>query len=71
MDKWTKSFVSFILWIGVVLVSFALAVAAIAASSVPRAVVAVCAVVIFAASLAVTIINFGAFSKQATASTGK
>lgn len=63
MDKWTKSFVSFILWIGVVLVSFALAVAAIAAGSVPR--------VVFAASLAVTIINFGSFTKQVSASTGK
>ena len=70
MSKWLKCLVSFWLWIAVVLVSFMMIVVSAAASAIPQVAVTIFAVVIFAASLAVAIINPGIFAKQTTTATG-
>ena len=70
MSKWLKCLVSFWLWIAVVLVSFMMIVVSAVASAIPQVAVTIFAVVIFAASLAVAIINPGIFAKQTTTATG-
>lgn len=70
MKKWTKCLVSFWLWIAVVLVSFMMIVVSAAASAIPQVAVTIFAAVVFAASLAVAIINPGIFARQATTASG-
>lgn len=70
MRKGLKCLVSFWLWIGVILVSFMMIIISAVASAIPQVVVTIFAVVIFAASLAVAIINPGVFAKQSTTATG-
>lgn len=70
MKKWTKCLVSFWLWIAVVLVSFMMIVVSAAASAIPQVAVTIFAAVIFAASLAVAIINPGIFARQTTTASG-
>lgn len=70
MKKWIKCMVSFWIWIGVVLASFMMIVVSAVASAIPQVAVTVFAAVIFAASLAVAIINPGIFAKQTTTATG-
>ena len=70
MSKVLKCLVSFWLWIGVVLVSFMMIVVSIVASAVPQVAMTVFAAVIFAAPIAVAIINPGIFARQTTAATG-
>ena len=70
MGKLAKCFVSFWLWIAVVLVSFMMLVVSVVASPVPQIAVTVFAVVIFAAAIAVPIINPGIFAKQTSTATG-
>lgn len=70
MSKWLKCLVSFWLWIAVILVSFMMIVISAVASAIPQVAVTIFAVVIFAASLAVVIINPGIFAKMTTTATG-
>lgn len=70
MKNWLKSLVSFWLWIAVTLVSFMMFVVSVAASPIPKAVVTVFAVVIFALSIAVPIVNPGIFARQTKTATG-
>lgn len=70
MKKWTKCLVSFWLWIAVVLVSFMMIFVSAAASAIPQVAVTIFAAVIFAASLAVAIINPGIFARQTTTASG-
>lgn len=70
MKKWIKCLVSFWIWIGVVLTSFMMIVVSAVASAIPQVAVTVFAAVIFAATLAVAIINPGIFAKQTTTATG-
>lgn len=69
MKKWTRCLVSFWLWIAVILVSFMMIVISVAASAIPPVVVTVFAAVIFAASLAVAVVNPGIFALQTTTAT--
>lgn len=70
MSKWLKCLVSFWLWIAVILVSFMMIVISAVVSAIPQVAVTIFAVVIFAASLAVAIINPGIFAKMTTTATG-
>lgn len=70
MKKSLKFLVTFWLCIFVILVSFMMAVISIAAGGIPHFVVTVFALVIFAASLAVAIINPGIFARHTTTATG-
>ena len=70
MNKLLKGFVSFWLWIAVILVSFMMLVVSVVASPIPTVAVTVFAVVIFGLSIAVPIINPAIFTKQTTAATG-
>lgn len=65
-----RAFISFWCWIGVTLLGFMLAILAAVPGTLPDAVVFVVAVVIFAAAIAVPIINPGVFSKQHSTKTG-
>ncbi|WP_147615088.1 hypothetical protein [Treponema pectinovorum] len=69
MSKIVRCLVSFWLWIAVILVSFMMLVISIVASHVPTVAVAIFAVVIFAMSLTVAIVNPGIFAKQTTTAT--
>lgn len=64
-----RALISFWLWIGVILLSFMLAVLAIA-TTVPRPILVIVALVIFVAAIAVPVINPGVFAKQHTTETG-
>ena len=70
MRKLANCFVSFWLWIAVILVSFMMLIVSVVASPIPPIAVTILAVVIFALSIAVPIINPGIFAKQASAATG-
>lgn len=70
MSKWLKCLISFWLWIAVILVSFMMIIVSAVASTIPQIAVTIFAVVIFAASSAVAVINPGIFSKQVTSATG-
>lgn len=70
MSKILKCLVSFWLWIAVILVSFMMIIVSAVATAIPQVAVTIFAAVIFAASLAVAIINPGIFAKQTTAATG-
>ncbi len=70
MRKLAKCFVSFWLLIAVILVSFTMLVVSVVASPIPPIAVTILAVVIFALSIAVPIINPGIFAKQASTATG-
>lgn len=65
-----KAIVCFWVWIGILLLSFVLALLA-AVTVVPNVVVLFFAVVIFAAALAVVVINLGIFVKRHTTATGR
>lgn len=64
-----RALISFWLWIGVILLSFMLAVLAIA-TTVPRPILVIVDLVIFIAAIAVPVINPGVFAKQHTTETG-
>ena len=64
-----RASISFWLWIGVILLSFMLAVLAIA-TTVPRPILVIVDLVIFVAGIAVPVINPGVFAKQHTTETG-
>ena len=64
-----RALISFWLWIGVIFLSFMLAVLAIA-TTVPRPILVIVALVIFVAAIAVPVINPGVFAKQHTTETG-
>ncbi len=64
-----RALISFWLWIGVILLSFMLAVLAIA-TTVPRPILVIVDLVIFVAAIAVPVINPGVFAKQHTTETG-
>lgn len=70
MKKWLRCPVGFWLWIAVTLVSFMMLVVSAAASPIPKVAVTVFAVVIFALSIAVPIVNPGIFAKQTKTATG-
>ncbi|MBD5404479.1 MAG: hypothetical protein HDR55_05775 [Treponema sp.] len=70
MKKWIKCPVGFWLWIAVTLVSFMMLVVSVVASPIPKVAVTVFAVVIFALSIAVPIINPGIFARQTKTATG-
>ena len=70
MKKWIKCLVGFWLWIAVTLVSFMMLVVSVVASPIPKAAVVTFAVVIFALSIAVPIINPGIFARQTKTATG-
>ena len=70
MSKWTKSLISFWLWIAVILVSFMMIIVSAVVTSIPQIAFAIFAVVIFGLSIAVPIINPGIFAKQITSATG-
>lgn len=70
MKKWLRCPVGFWLWIAVTLVSFMMLVVSVVASPIPKAAVVTFAVVIFALSIAVPIINPGIFAKQTKTATG-
>ena len=70
MKKWLKCLVGFWLWIAVTLVSFMMLVVSVVASPIPKAAVMTFAVVIFALSIAVPIINPGIFARQTKTATG-
>lgn len=70
MSKAVKCLVSFWIWIGVILVSFMMIIVSAVAGAIPQVAVTVFAAVIFAASLAVAIVNPGIFAKQTTTATG-
>ena len=70
MKKWLRCPVGFWLWITVTLVSFMMLVISVVASPIPKAAVTVFAVVIFALSIAVPIINPGIFARQTKTATG-
>ena len=69
MSKCLKCLLSFWLWIAVILVSFMMIIISVAASAIPQIAVTVFAAVIFAASLAVAVINPGIFARQTTTAT--
>ena len=64
-----RALISFWLWTGVILLSFMLAVLAIA-TTVPRPILVIVDLVIFVAAIAVPVINPGVFAKQHTTETG-
>ena len=70
MKKWLRCPVGFWLWIAVTLVSFMMLVISVVASPIPKAAVTVFAVVIFALSIAVPIVNPGIFARQTQTATG-
>lgn len=70
MKKWLRCPVGFWLWIAVTLVSFMMLVVSVVASPIPKAAVVTFAVVIFALSIAVPIINPGIFARQTKTATG-
>ena len=70
MKKWLRCPVGFWLWIAVTLVSFMMLVVSVVASPIPKAAVTAFAVVIFALSIAVPIINPGIFARQTKTATG-
>lgn len=70
MRKLARCFVSFWLWIAIVLASFLMLVVSVVASPIPPIAVTVFAVVIFGLSIAVPIINPGIFAKQTSTATG-
>lgn len=70
MKKWLRCPVGFWLWIAVTLVSFMMLVVSVVASPIPKAAVMTFAVVIFALSIAVPIINPGIFARQTKTATG-
>lgn len=65
-----KALIAFWGWIAVVLLSFMLAILALGKGNLPDAVVFIVALVIFAFSLAVAIVNPGIFAKRHTTETG-
>lgn len=70
MKKWLRCLVGFWLWIAVTLVSFMMLVVSVVASPIPKVAVAAFAVVIFALSIAVPIVNPGIFARQTKTATG-
>lgn len=70
MKNWFKNLVGFWLWIAVTLVSFMMFVVSVVASPIPKVAVTVFAVVIFALSIAVPIVNPGIFARQTKTATG-
>ena len=70
MKKWLRCPVGFWLWIAVTLVSFMMLVISVVVSPIPKAAVAAFAVVIFALSIAVPIVNPGIFARQTKTATG-
>ena len=64
-----KALIAFWGWVCVILLSFMLAVVSLVAGSIPVVVVFVVAVMIFAVSLTVVILNPGIFAKQHTTET--
>ncbi len=70
MKKTLKGFVCFWLWIAVILVSFMMLVVSVVVSPIPGVAITVFALVIFALSISMAIINPGIFVKQTTSATG-
>lgn len=65
-----KALISFWIWIAIVLSSFFMFVLAAISSTIPKPFVIVFAIVVFALSLAVPVINPGIFIKRYTTATG-
>ena len=70
VNEMIKALISFWIWIAIVLSSFFMAVLAAISSTIPKPVVIVFAIVVFALSLAVPVINPGIFIKRYTTATG-
>lgn len=70
MDKWIRNVISFWVWIGIILMSFMMVIISIVANAIPQVAVTIFAIMIFAASISMAVINPGIFAKQFTTATG-